>query len=159
MARAQQKKAKRPARAARGTAKRAGRALTKSALVPAPSRKKNAASEPPTKLEAAMVLDGDPDREGAPGTARGKYAYCIIRSSESLSFGTLGLGAEPSQVYTISYRDLAAVVSDSAMGGYDATRENLLAHQRVNETVMREHTVLPIAFGTVFKTRDDVIEL
>ena len=38
----------------------------------------------------------------------------------------------------------------------DPTRDNVLAHQRVNETVMREHTVLPMSFGTVFKTRDDV---
>jgi len=45
------------------------------------------------------------------------------------------------------------------MGVHDATRENVLAHQRVNETVMREHTVIPLAFGTVFKTREDIIEL
>ncbi len=41
----------------------------------------------------------------------------------------------------------------------DPTRENVLAHQRVNENVMREHTVLPMSFGTVFKTREDIIEL
>ena len=29
----------------------------------------------------------------------------------------------------------------------------MLAHERVNETVMREHTVIPMSFGTVFKTR------
>jgi Gas vesicle synthesis protein GvpL/GvpF len=40
----------------------------------------------------------------------------------------------------------------------DPTRENVLAHQRVNETVMMEHTVLPMSFGTVFKTRDDIVE-
>ncbi|MEZ0227239.1 MAG: GvpL/GvpF family gas vesicle protein [Planctomycetota bacterium] len=90
---------------------------------------------------------------------RGKYVYCIIRSSEFLRFGPIGLGAEPSDVHTINYRDLAAVVSDTPMGVHDATRENVLAHQRVNETVMREHTVIPMSFGTVFKTRDDIIEL
>jgi hypothetical protein len=42
---------------------------------------------------------------------------------------------------------------------HDATRENVLAHERVNETVMHEHTVIPMSFGTVFKTRDDIIEL
>ena len=41
----------------------------------------------------------------------------------------------------------------------DPTRENVLAHERVNETVMREHTVIPMSFGTVFKTDDDIIEL
>ena len=43
--------------------------------------------------------------------------------------------------------------------GLDSTRENVLAHERVNETVMREHTVIPMSFGTVFKTREDIIEL
>ena len=35
----------------------------------------------------------------------------------------------------------------------------MLAHERVNETVMREHTVIPMSFGTVFKTSDDILEL
>jgi hypothetical protein len=35
----------------------------------------------------------------------------------------------------------------------------VLAHERVNELVMREHTVIPMAFGTVFKTREDILEL
>ena len=41
----------------------------------------------------------------------------------------------------------------------DPTRENVLAHQRVNETVMQKHTVIPMSFGTVFKTDDDIMEL
>jgi hypothetical protein len=52
--------------------------------------------------------------------------------------------------------DLSAVVSDAPLGVLDPTRDNVLAHQRVNETVMSEHSVLPMSFGTVFKTRDDV---
>ena len=41
----------------------------------------------------------------------------------------------------------------------DPTRDNVLAHQRVNETVMQQHTVIPMSFGTVFKTDDDIMEL
>jgi hypothetical protein len=51
------------------------------------------------------------------------------------------------------------VVSDTPIEVFDATRENVLAHERVNETVMRNHTVIPMSFGTVFKTRDDIVEL
>ncbi len=47
-------------------------------------------------------------------------------------------------------------MSDTPLGVLDPTRDNVLAHQRVNETVMRDYTVLPMSFGTVFKTRDDV---
>ena len=51
------------------------------------------------------------------------------------------------------------MVSDTPMEVLDATRENVLAHERVNETVMKYHTVIPMSFGTVFKTRDDIVEL
>jgi hypothetical protein len=74
-------------------------------------------------------------------------------------FGPLGLGQEPAEVHTVIYRDLAAVVSGTPMVVQDPTRENVLAHQRVNETVMRDHTVIPMSFGTVFKTADDIVEL
>src|SRR5579871_1160929 len=95
----------------------------------------------------------------ATGASRGKYVYCIIDSSEPLRFGPVGIGAEPSEVYTVHYKNLAAVVSDAPLEVLDSTRENVLAHERVNETVMREHTVIPMSFGTIFKTREDIVEL
>ena len=57
------------------------------------------------------------------------------------------------------YKTLAAVVSDAPLEVLDSTREHVLAHERVNETVMREHTVIPMSFGTIFKTREDIVEL
>jgi hypothetical protein len=89
----------------------------------------------------------------------GKYVYCIIKSERPLSFGALGIGAEPAQCVTVHYRDIAAVVSNTPMVVQDPTRDNVLAHQRVNETVMQQHTVIPMSFGTVFKTHDDIMEL
>lgn len=86
----------------------------------------------------------------------GKYVYCIIRNRRPLSLGPIGIGGVPSSVYTVTFNELAAVVSDSPLTVLDPTRDNVLAHQRVNETVMQDHTVLPMSFGTVFKTRDDV---
>jgi gas vesicle protein GvpL/GvpF len=91
--------------------------------------------------------------------SRGKYVYCIIRSDDLMKFGPIGIGAEPADVHTVNYKELAAVVSDTPVEVFDATRENVLAHERVNETVMRNHTVIPMSFGTVFKTRDDIVEL
>ena len=95
----------------------------------------------------------------SPESSRGKYVYCVIKSEEALKFGPIGIGTEPADVHTINYRDVAAVVSDTPIEVLDATRENVLAHERVNEAVMRDHTVIPMSFGTVFKTRDDIIEL
>ena len=91
--------------------------------------------------------------------SRGKYVYCIIEAPDPLRFGPIGIGADPSDVYTVHYRTLAAVVSDAPIEVLDSTRENVLAHERVNETVMREHTVIPMSFGTIFKTREDIVEL
>ena len=88
----------------------------------------------------------------------GKYVYCIIRSERSHDFGSIGIGGGQ-RVFTVAYRDLAAVVSDTPIVIYDPTRENVLAHEFVNETVMREHTVIPMSFGTVFRSGDDVTEL
>jgi hypothetical protein len=109
------------------------------------------------KLERVKIPARPPGDEGVSG--EGKYVYCIVQSENQLQFGPLGLGAEPADVHTVHYRDLAAVVSNTPMVVQDPTRENVLAHQRVNEMVMKHHTVLPMSFGTVFKTGDDIVEL
>jgi hypothetical protein len=95
----------------------------------------------------------------ATDVTRGKYVYCVIQSAESRRFGAAGIGDNGSEIHTIQYRDLAAVVSDVPLGILDSTRENVLAHERVNEIVMRDHTVIPMSFGTVFKTKDDTVQL
>jgi hypothetical protein len=59
-------------------------------------------------------------------------------------------------VYTVSHKDLGAVVSDTPIVIYDPTRENVLAHEFVDETVMRELTLIPMSFGTIFRSENDV---
>jgi hypothetical protein len=117
------------------------------------------------KLQQAR-LPGQPAKGPRPEAAaaadelhEGKYVYCVIKSARPLSFGLLGIGPEPAEVLTVHYRDIAAIVSNTPMVVQDPTRDNVLAHQRVNETVMQEHTVIPMSFGTVFKTDDDIMEL
>jgi hypothetical protein len=94
----------------------------------------------------------------ARGGEAGCYVYCIIKSPQPRSFGNIGIGGEK-PVYTVGYQDLAAVVSETPIRIYDPTRENVLAHEFVNETVMKEHTVLPMSFGTIFRTGEDIVEL
>ncbi|HVL67096.1 MAG TPA: GvpL/GvpF family gas vesicle protein [Vicinamibacterales bacterium] len=144
----------RPKAKAKTTARRAPSSRTKGTAAPAARGKLERVKMPP---EAARP----PRAEGetASEANEGKYVYCIIKSERPLSFGALGIGAEPSLVQTVNYRDLAAVVSSTSLVVQDPTRDNVLAHQRVNETVMQQHTVIPMSFGTVFKTDDDIIEL
>jgi len=121
----------------------------------APAPRRIAAARKRAAAAAPVLLSAVP---ASAAEYRGKYVYCIIRSPESLSFGPIGIGADPTTVETVGWRELAAVVSDAPIGIQDPTRDNILAHQRVNEIVMQDHTVLPMSFGTVFKTRDDILE-
>ena len=91
--------------------------------------------------------------------AEGKYVYCIIQSKEPRFFGPIGIGARGDEVYTVHYEGLAAVVSNTPLVVYDPTRENVFAHEQINEAVMREFTVLPMAFGSLFRTEQDIVEL
>jgi hypothetical protein len=117
------------------------------------------APAPPSKPMLALLGNTAPRLSTLTAPPRSKYVYCIVRSSGPLRFGPIGIGTEPGEVHTVHYKELAAVVSDTPGEVLDATRENVLAHERVNEAVMREHTVIPMSFGTVFKTRDDIVEL
>jgi hypothetical protein len=174
---------KRPASAPRPSARVAPAAATASSSkgtssLKRPNRATKAAATrrtgktPATTKAAAEALRADLRSRNAPGrrtagagpdvavvASRGKYVYCVIAAEDALKFGLIGIGAEPSDVYTVHYKDLAAVVSDAPLEVLDSTRENVLAHERVNETVMREHTVIPMSFGTIFKTREDIVEL
>lgn len=87
---------------------------------------------------------------------QGKYVYCIIRTESPRDFGAVGIGGRGDRVDTIHYKEFAAVVSNCPLIVFDPTRENALAHEHVNELVMRDFTVLPMSFGTVFRTEDDI---
>jgi len=100
-----------------------------------------------------------PEQAPRPGGRSGKYVYCIIHTDDPRRFGPIGIGTEPTEVHTVNYKDIAAVVSDTPLEVYDPTRENVLAHERVNEVVMRDFTVIPMSFSTVFKTSEDIVEL
>jgi hypothetical protein len=79
----------------------------------------------------------------------GKYFYCVIRSPEPRELTTRGIGERGDKVYTVHYKDLAAVVSDSPTAEYDSSRRNMMAHTAVLEEVMAEFTILPVRFGIV----------
>jgi len=131
---------------------------------PKPGEKMRGTTTKKTKPAAVETRRSSPARaKAAPpvpaGDSLGKYVYCVIQADDPHRFGPIGIGAKPSEVHTVNYKDIAAVVSDTPLEVYDPTRENVLAHEKVNEAVMRQRTVIPMSFGTVFKTRDDIVEL
>src|SRR5687767_14162597 len=111
-------------------------------------------SEPTLPGMASMV-----NEQGKNET--GKYVYGIIEleaGDAPREFGQIGIGGGP-RVYTVHYRGLAAVVSDSPCVIYEATPENVLSHENVNAVVLREFTLIPISFGLIFRSEADVVEL
>ena len=105
------------------------------------------------RSSGTLVAEGD-------GSQDGVYVYCIIEAGEPRTFGKLGIGGRGDDVFTVHYRDLAAVVSRAPLIVYDPTRENALTHEHVQEVVMNEHgfTPVPMSFGTLFKTENDTVE-
>jgi hypothetical protein len=85
-----------------------------------------------------------------------QYLYCIVRCREPQTFAALGMGERGDVVHTINFEDLAAVTSDSPQERYDNTRRNMMAHMRILDEVMADHTVLPIRFDSVAPSPDAV---
>jgi hypothetical protein len=87
---------------------------------------------------------------------KGIYLYCIIRQTDAvIEFGPIGIGARKDRVYTINYKDISMVVSQSAKMRYEARRVNLTGHTLVLEEVMKEFSVLPIRFSTITDSCDE----
>ena len=90
----------------------------------------------------------------------GKYIYCIIGTSQERNFGPFGIGGTGDEVLTIGYDDLSMVVSSHPMTKFVVNRENMLAHEKVIEEVMKEFdSVLPVRFGTVASGAEEIRNL
>ena len=87
-------------------------------------------------------MDNDIPKEG-------RYIYGIIRNSEKINFGQIGIGNRNDHVYGVVYKDICAVVSSSPIIQYEARRANMIAHQKVLEEVMKRFNVLPVRFSTI----------
>src|ERR671933_1706683 len=97
-----------------------------------------------------------------PTSNTGTYIYCIARAQPfeqgDLPFTTPGIGGPDKPVRLLTSDDLAAVVSDAPRDDYVITRENLLAHQQVITQAMTRSDVLPVSFGTVADSDQQVQE-
>lgn len=116
-------------------------------------------------------------------TQEGLYIYCIIKAGQSQSFGALGLGgrgdelccvgeepsaalsapapagfakAEATGIARAKEGGIAAVVSRCPVKKFKMSRDNLLAHERAIEEVMKTYNVLPVRFATVAESEEKV---
>jgi hypothetical protein len=97
----------------------------------------------------------------------GKYIYGVINSGQAEQFLLDGVvrfasdGSEGERAYTVSWRDISAVVTDAPMIDYltmakDALARLLVRHQQVIERVMATHTILPVRLGTCVENDEQV---
>ena len=121
-----------------------------------PRLRKNARSK--EKEDVHVKMEGGNTPSIAPGEG-GRYVYGIVQAKDPATFGKIGIGGSGEMVYTVNYQDITAVVSNTAVYIFDPTRENALAHEHVIETVMKNHTIIPMSFGTVFRTDNDIREV
>jgi len=93
--------------------------------------------------------------EGAPFPRNGtRYAYGVVRTDEI--DGTDQPGVFEAPVGLLDRDGLAALVSE-VEGPVPARRSDLLAHFRVLQDAAARGTVLPLRFGTVFDSDDEVV--
>jgi hypothetical protein len=90
----------------------------------------------------------------------GRYIYCIINWGEKKpigNFGNIGIGENP--VYTIDYKDIAAVASTIPFKQMESNLNDIVAHQRVVEAARLANTVLPVRFGVILKNEEGIKKL
>jgi len=94
----------------------------------------------------------------------GKYIYGVINSNAERQFVPCGT-TDSEEVYSIPYRDISAVVSDSEIVDYthifkDALARLLLRHQEVIESVMNSgFAVIPVKLGTFTVAETEIMDI
>jgi hypothetical protein len=90
----------------------------------------------------------------------GKYIYCIIDTDQERNFGPVSINGRCEEVLTIGYNGLSMAVSNHSLDKFIVNRENMLAHEKVIEEVMKEFdSVLPVRFGTVASNAEAIRNL
>jgi hypothetical protein len=92
----------------------------------------------------------------------GRYVYCVVNSDAKIGLGNIGI--EKAQVYTVPYKDIAAVVHTCQSQPYQSGDANkvmewILSHNDVVDGAT-EHfgTVVPFSFDAIVKGDDTTIK-
>ncbi len=88
---------------------------------------------------------------------KGKYLYGILDGNLKIRFSSRGLFKK--SPYLVHYNGISAIVTDAPVKTYEQDQEGLLSHNRVLDDVIKLHTVLPMRFGTIARSEEEVSEL
>lgn len=107
------------------------------------------ANPPAAGLPGAGATVPGPAGPAPGGDGCGCYVYGIVPGDVELAPDLRGVGQPPGRVYCVPDVTIAALVSDIDPGQPLARPGNLLAHQRLLDSVAAGAPVLPLRFGAV----------
>jgi len=87
----------------------------------------------------------------------GCYFYGVILVDSERQFGPIGLDGAP--VYTIMYRDIAAIVSQHPLVPLKPLRRNLSPFHQTLRSASQHHTTIPAKFGQIAEDEEQVRRL
>ncbi|MGA2671374.1 MAG: GvpL/GvpF family gas vesicle protein [Dehalococcoidia bacterium] len=87
-------------------------------------------------------------------SGQGEYIYGIVEEPQPRRFNFTGVFE--ADVYTINHQRIAAIVSDAGFSEIDPTRKNVQAHTVVQDKLLKEYTLLPMGFGMITTSEDEV---
>jgi hypothetical protein len=88
--------------------------------------------------------------------SKGVYVFGAIREKQPQNFGTIQLNLENRPVFTIHHQNVGMVicpVEDEVL----PSRDNLFAHQAMISKIMEKYDVIPMSFGNVFSSEEDIL--
>jgi hypothetical protein len=88
---------------------------------------------------------------------QGKYIYGIVEEPQPRGLSFPGVG--DAEVYSINYQRIAAIVSDTEFQEIDPARKNVHAHTVVQDELLKEYNLLPMGFGMIADSEEEVRRL
>ncbi|KKI91333.1 gas vesicle protein GvpF [Bacillus sp. SA1-12] len=88
---------------------------------------------------------------------KGIYIFCGIQKGKNDEFGEIELEGEKRELFLITFQDAAIVAAEVPMKIFHPNKDNVMMHQKVLTRVMKQNdTVIPVSFGNVFQSKEDV---
>jgi hypothetical protein len=93
-----------------------------------------------------------------------KHLYGMIGVPEDSNFGPIRVGNQEGEVYSVTYKELSAIVSNTPFIDYktmtkDLLLRSLLDHQKVIEQVMDSYATIPFKFGSLARNEQEVKQI
>ena len=115
-----------------------------------------------TNGDVGVAIIKVPTKESATiSQNKGRYVYGIAAGGKEVRLGPIGI--EGSEVYTVTYQDLSAIVHSCPAEPYQSLDDEKVkvwvkAHQNVLDTAKEQFKIIiPLGFDTILKPGDDSI--